>query len=213
MEKINYHTNRKLAVAFYLAGFAVFASLLGSYIVLAILTRNELTRNEMILTCVSSFLGLLLSCFGLWNALKNHVVHSFFLAGMHLTLLSLSGFFHSLMPIFTDPSSLSINGWGVTALFFFIMLVVSGVVAVSLPRRFLFARKFILIIAMTLLIAIEGITFVSDTIEFAANGLGSGVTACLSILSAYTHLAPIAVMGIGIAFLFDTSFEKGKTEE
>ena len=96
MKKIEYSANKKLPIAFYLAALIVFATLLGSYIVLAIVIRSEITRNEMILTCVSSFVGLILSVYGLYNALKNHVRHSFFLAGMHLTLLSLSGFFHNL---------------------------------------------------------------------------------------------------------------------
>ena len=204
MKKIEYSANKKLPIAFYLAALIVFATLLGSSIVLAIVIRSALTRNEMILTCVSSFVGLFLSVYGLYNALKNHVRHSFFLAGMHLTLLSLSGFFHNLIPLFMDPSSTSMSPWGVTALVFFCLLVVAGLVGALLPHQFLFARKMVLILAMTLLIVIEAITFISDTIGFAQNGLGSGQVALLSLLSAYTHLAPIAVLGVGIAYLYDT---------
>ena len=64
---MEYFANRKLPIAFYLAALVVFATLLGSYLILAIVTSNELTRNEMILTCVSSFLGLALSIYGLYN--------------------------------------------------------------------------------------------------------------------------------------------------
>ena len=208
MKKVEYSANRKLPIAFYLAALVVFATLLGSYLILAIVTSNELTRNEMILTCVSSFLGLALSIYGLYNAIKNHVRHSFFLAGMHLTLLSLSGFFHNLIPLLMDPSSVSMSPWGVTALVFFCLLVASGFIGALLPQNYLFARKMVLILAMTLLIVIEAITFISDTIGFVQNGLGSAQVALLSLLSAYTHLAPIAVLGIGIAYLYDTREKK-----
>lgn len=212
MKKEEYHANQKLPFAFYLAASILFATLLISYIALAILTREELTRNERILTCVSSFLGLGLSIYGLYNAIKNKAIHSFFLAGMHLTLLSLSGFFHNLVPVFSD-SSVSLGPWGIAAIVIFLLLTIAGLVGALLPRKFLLTRKILLVLSMTLLISIEAITFVSEIMEFVTRGFSNEEAALLGCLSAYTHLSPIIVLGIGIAFIFDVSLKNDNSNQ
>jgi len=206
MSKTIYRSKRGLGVAFYLSGCAVFLALLVAYIVWACLTSKELERNEGILTSISSAIGLGICASGLAFALKGKLPHAFFLSGLILSLLSLRGLFDNVMPALMD-GGVTLSGWGVAAVIVFSLLAVIGIISSALPKRYLFVRKFLTIIGMTVLIAIDGVTFVSEVISLFQNGAQGGGAALATSLNALTNLVPIATLGVGIAFLLDVGQE------
>lgn len=209
MEKVVYHDPKKFGFPFYLCCVIVFASLLVCHIVSACLVEDALLRNQSILVSVTSVLGTVLSAFGLLNVLrKGKIPHAFFLSGMMLSLLSLSLLLETILPVMMDPKTGSLTGWGIVAVIFLSILVADGIVGCSLPKHYLFIRKMLLILGMTLLIAIYGIAFVAKVIDLANRGLGVGNTALLSLLNAYTYLVPLASLGVGIAFLLEVTQEE-----
>lgn len=206
MEKNRYKANRKLIGAYYLTALGIFLTLLIVSFAIAIGTKSETERSEMILSCVASLLGLIFGSFGIYAACHDDSFFSFAMVGAITSLLSLTLLLNGLIPLFSDPVSVSLNGWGVASITIFVLLILAGAFGAFLPSRHLFTKKMLLIVAMTALIAIQAISFISDVISFVQNGLPQA--AALSVLSAYTHLAPIFVLGIGIAYIYDTSIEK-----
>lgn len=206
MEKISYKANRKLIGSYYLTALGVFLTLLIVSFAVAIGTKSESERSEMILACISAFLGMVFGGFGLYAACHNDSFLSFAMVGAIASLLSLTLLLNGLIPLFSDPVSVSLNGWGIASISIFVLLILAGIFGAFLPSRHLFTKKMLLIIAMTALTAIHAISFISDVISFVQNGLPKA--AALSVLSAYTHLAPIFVLGIGIAYVYDTTIEK-----
>lgn len=212
MEKPLYDSNNKLGVMSYLISSGFFATLLGSYIVLIFISTNESLRNESILTSITSFIGLLISVFGLYNGLKKRAIHSFLVTGLLLALLTLNGLFRNIIPALSDASA-SLSPWGIAAVTCFSVLFINGVIALLLPRKHLFVRKMMLILSMTILVAIDGITFVSDVISLVQTGAAKGQIALLSLLSAYTNLAPIVILGFLIGYLLDVHFKNEVVEK
>lgn len=214
MEKVIYHDTKKLGFPFYLTGIIVFATLFICHLVTACLAGDALVQNQSILNAVTAFVGTALMSFGFYNILaKGRLPHAFFLTGMVLSLLSLSMLFETLLPVFMDKSTGGLTSWGIAAVAIFTLLILDGIIGSALPKRYLYTRKFMIILGMTVLIAIEGTTFVSKVIDFAHRGWSVSATTLLALLNAYTYLAPLAILGIGIAFLLEVSQEKAPEEK
>ncbi len=206
MEKISYKANRKLIGAYYLTALGVFLTLLIISFVMAVITKNETERSKMCIASIGSLIGFLFGVFGLYAAIHDDSFLSFAMVGAIASTISLILLLNGLVPVLSDPNSVRLNGWGIASISIFVLLISAGIFGGFLPNRHLFTKKMLLIITMTALTAIQAISFVSDVVSFVQNGLPKA--AALSVLSAYTHLAPIFFLGIGIAYIYDTTIEK-----